>query len=264
MRTTSVTANLPSLKIGSRVRCTDDGVTGRIAWANAVSVKIKWDDGEEITWKRDSLANRPVEILDTDEEVRDEPAAAAEPVAEQVEDPTTAPEPEQGIPTERITPAAEAGREPANVIEPQVTDVATTAIAEQPAEVPATEPVSWSPEQAESTTPTLAADASETAPAKPKRQRKAKAPAEPKEKKVSAIDAAVKVLGEAGQALTTQEMIEAMASKGYWSSPGGKTPAATLYSSILRELDVKGEQARFVKAAPGRFALRAAPDTSAT
>jgi len=45
----------------------------------------------------------------------------------------------------------------------------------------------------------LAADASETAPAKPKRQRKAKAPAEPKEKKVSAIDAAVKVLGEAGR-----------------------------------------------------------------
>jgi hypothetical protein len=103
-----------------------------------------------------------------------------------------------------------------------------------------------------------------TAPAKPKRQRKAVAPTEPKEKKLSAIDAAVKVLTEAGQAMTTQEMIEAMASKGYWSSPGGKTPAATLYSSILRELDVKGEQSRFVKAAPGRFSLRAAPNASAS
>jgi hypothetical protein len=41
--------NLPTLKIGSRVRCTDDGVTGRIVWANAVSVKIQWDDGEQVT-----------------------------------------------------------------------------------------------------------------------------------------------------------------------------------------------------------------------
>ncbi len=31
-----------TLRIGSRVRCTDDGVTGRIVWANGVSVKIKW------------------------------------------------------------------------------------------------------------------------------------------------------------------------------------------------------------------------------
>jgi hypothetical protein len=81
---------------------------------------------------------------------------------------------------------------------------------------------------------------------------------------VSAIDAAATVLGETGQAMTTQEMIEAMAAKGYWSSPGGKTPAATLYSSILRELDLKGEQARFVKAAPGRFSLRATPSASGT
>jgi hypothetical protein len=47
-----------------------------------------------------------------------------------------------------------------------------------------------------------------------------------------------------------------MALKGYWSSPGGKTPDATLCSAMLRESTVKGEQARFVKAAPGRFALR--------
>ena len=58
--------NLPTLRIGSRVRCTDDGVTGRIVWANAVSVKIQWDDGEQVTWKRDALATRPLEILDAD------------------------------------------------------------------------------------------------------------------------------------------------------------------------------------------------------
>ena len=32
--------------------------------------------------------------------------------------------------------------------------------------------------------------------------------------------------------MNCQEMIEAMAAKGYWKSPGGKTPAATLYSAI--------------------------------
>ena len=38
--------NPQTIKIGSRVRCTDDGVEGRIVWANALSVKIRWNDGE--------------------------------------------------------------------------------------------------------------------------------------------------------------------------------------------------------------------------
>jgi hypothetical protein len=33
-------SSLPALKIGSRVRCTDDGVEGRITWANSASVKV--------------------------------------------------------------------------------------------------------------------------------------------------------------------------------------------------------------------------------
>ena len=60
--------NLSQLKIGSRVRCTDNGVTGRLVWANALSVKIQWDDGEQVTWKRDALATRPLEILDAADE----------------------------------------------------------------------------------------------------------------------------------------------------------------------------------------------------
>ncbi len=75
---TSTSGTLPALKIGSRVRGTDDGVTGRVAWANAVRVKIKWDDGEEVTWKRESLAERPIEILDADDAT--ESVAAAEQV----------------------------------------------------------------------------------------------------------------------------------------------------------------------------------------
>jgi hypothetical protein len=50
-------------------------------------------------------------------------------------------------------------------------------------------------------------------------------------------------------------MIETMAAKGYWSSPGGKTPGATLYSAILRELKVKGAEARFRKTERGKFTL---------
>src|SRR5207245_2300831 len=83
-----------------------------------------------------------------------------------------------------------------------------------------------------------------------------KAAKEPKPKKTSALDAAAKVLAESGEAMTTQAMIEAMAAKDYWSSPGGATAAATLYSAILRELSTKGEQARFVKTQRGKFGLR--------
>jgi hypothetical protein len=78
------------------------------------------------------------------------------------------------------------------------------------------------------------------------------------EMKLSALDAAAKVLGETGQPLTCQEMIAAMAAKGYWTSPGGQTPAATLSSALLRELTTKGGDARFVKTARGKFARKGA------
>jgi hypothetical protein len=74
------------------------------------------------------------------------------------------------------------------------------------------------------------------------------------EQKLSAIDAAAQVLAESGQAMNCQELIQVMAEKGLWTSPGGKTPAATLYSSILRELQTKGNQARFRKTDRGKFA----------
>ena len=73
-------------------------------------------------------------------------------------------------------------------------------------------------------------------------------------KKLSALDAAARVLAEAGQALNCGELIAAMAAQGYWTSPGGKTPQATLYSALLREIKTKGDQARFQKTDRGRFA----------
>jgi hypothetical protein len=71
------------------------------------------------------------------------------------------------------------------------------------------------------------------------------------------LAAAHKVLCEATEPLNVQQMIEAMTSKGYWTSPGGKTPHATLYSAILREL-AKGEASRFVKTDRGRFVAASA------
>jgi len=79
---------------------------------------------------------------------------------------------------------------------------------------------------------------------------------EPKAKKLSAIDAAAQVLASAKQPMTCQEMIETMAKQALWTSPGGKTPQATLYSAISREINVKGKDSRFVKAERGKFAAK--------
>lgn len=87
---------------------------------------------------------------------------------------------------------------------------------------------------------------------------KAKSQAERETKKLSALDAAARVLGETSQAMTCKEMVEAMAVKGYWTSPGGQTPQATLYSGILREINLKGTDARFAKTERGKFILATA------
>jgi hypothetical protein len=74
-------------------------------------------------------------------------------------------------------------------------------------------------------------------------------------KHLSALDAAAKVLAETGQPMRCTEMIAAMAAKGYWTSPAGKTPASTLYAALLRELRTKQDQARFRKTERGKFGL---------
>jgi len=96
--------------------------------------------------------------------------------------------------------------------------------------------------------------AKKTTKAKAAKPANTKPEAPAKAKKLSAIDAAAKVLGENGKAMNCKEMIEAMAAKGLWTSPGGKTPHATLYSAILREIAMKGKDARFKKTERGKFA----------
>ena len=75
-----------------------------------------------------------------------------------------------------------------------------------------------------------------------------------KRKRVSGLDAAAKVLAEAGEPLNTAEMVKRMLAKGLWKT-GGKTPAATIYAAIIREIAVKGAASRFRKVARGCFEL---------
>jgi hypothetical protein len=85
---------------------------------------------------------------------------------------------------------------------------------------------------------------------------KAKKPAgEKKPKRVSALDAAAQVLKSAGKPMRAQELIAAMAEQNLWTSPGGKTPHATLYAAMLREGRDKGKAARFTKVDRGQFAF---------
>ena len=71
---------------------------------------------------------------------------------------------------------------------------------------------------------------------------------------MSGIDAAAKILVDAGGALSCKAMVEEALAKGYWK-PGGKTPAATMYAAILREIQKKGDASRFVKTERGKFTL---------
>ncbi|HKQ49710.1 MAG TPA: winged helix-turn-helix domain-containing protein [Phycisphaerae bacterium] len=82
----------------------------------------------------------------------------------------------------------------------------------------------------------------------------AKTKAAPKPKRVSALDAAAQVLAKASKPMRAGELITVMAEKGLWKSPGGKTPHATLYAAMLREINDKGKDARFKKVERGQFA----------
>lgn len=83
-----------------------------------------------------------------------------------------------------------------------------------------------------------------------------KAPAKPAAKKMSGLDAAAKVLAEAGEPMRVREIVEQMAAKGYWKSPGGKTPPATISAALQRQIQAKGKDARFKKSGRGLFELQ--------
>lgn len=82
---------------------------------------------------------------------------------------------------------------------------------------------------------------------------KPKAPKPPKPKRMSALDAAAQVIASSDKPMRATDMIAEMEAKGLWKSPGGKTPEATLYAAIIREIAAMGKDARFAKHDRGLF-----------
>jgi len=82
-----------------------------------------------------------------------------------------------------------------------------------------------------------------------------KSPKQPNEKRLSALDAAAQVLANSKEPMNTKALIAEMEKKGLWKSPGGKTPAATLYAAIIREIGLKKREARFIKTERGLFTI---------
>lgn len=116
--------------------------------------------------------------------------------------------------------------------------------------------------QAKKTTakkPTQANTAATVAKAKPKATTKAE-PAKnatrpndaPKPKRVSGLDLAAKVLAEAKEPLQAKAIAERAMAAGWQTT--GKTPHATLYAAMIREIAKKGKEARFEKTDRGLFA----------
>ena len=98
-----------------------------------------------------------------------------------------------------------------------------------------------------------------TAPTTEKKATAAKRPPlmseeEAKARKLSLLDAAIEVMKQLDQPLGAKDLTVKVIGLGLWSTTG-KTPEATLYSALIREIANKGEQARFKKVSRGRFAL---------
>ncbi len=72
--------------------------------------------------------------------------------------------------------------------------------------------------------------------------------------KLSGLDAAAQILSKAKEPMGCTSIVEQAIGGGLWS-PGGKTPHATLYAAIIREIAKKGKSTRFKKVGRGRFQL---------
>jgi len=75
-----------------------------------------------------------------------------------------------------------------------------------------------------------------------------------KERRLGLVDAAIQVMKAAGKPMNCKDIVKVILEKKLWETTG-KTPDATLYSSILRDIQKKGAEARFKKVDRGQFAL---------
>ena len=78
---------------------------------------------------------------------------------------------------------------------------------------------------------------------------------ETKPKRVGLLDAAAQILAKAKEPMGCKAIVEQVIAQKLWTTRG-KTPHATLYSGIIREIAKKGKDARFKKTGRGTFALK--------
>ncbi|MFM9958749.1 MAG: winged helix-turn-helix domain-containing protein, partial [Phycisphaerales bacterium] len=79
-------------------------------------------------------------------------------------------------------------------------------------------------------------------------------PAQPERpKRRGALDLAAELLAQSPEPMTTAALVTVLLERKLWFT-NGKTPAATLYAAIIREISAKGKDSRFVKTARGLFA----------
>ena len=90
-------------------------------------------------------------------------------------------------------------------------------------------------------------DATVKAAADARRAKKAKAARPNGKRKPGCLDAAVRVLREAGRPMNCDAIVKQALAKGYWQTKGA-TPSATLYAAIIRECAAKGAKTRFRRA----------------
>jgi hypothetical protein len=119
--------------------------------------------------------------------------------------------------------------------------------------LPAAEPAELMPEAPANAT---AAEPAPPPQAKAPKAKKGKTLKAPKERKMGGLTACAQILAEAKEPMSAKAMVEKAIEKGLWKS-NGKTPDATVYSAIIREIAAKGKDARFRKTAPGLFAANA-------
>lgn len=100
----------------------------------------------------------------------------------------------------------------------------------------------------------MAATAPQKADVAPSATKKPKAATEPKKARKSGLNAAALVLAETDKPMKVSDILAVVAEKNLWST-GGKTPEATVYAAIIREIKAKGPESRFWKVDKGTFGI---------
>ncbi|MGE3108817.1 MAG: winged helix-turn-helix domain-containing protein [Phycisphaerales bacterium] len=70
--------------------------------------------------------------------------------------------------------------------------------------------------------------------------------------RLGGLDVAAQVLARAAKPMTCKEVVSEMLEKKLWTTTG-KTPEATIYAAIIREIAARGRESRFKKTARGTF-----------